>query len=194
MYTLEVRRFIWRLGLVVGFVAFGASGFGVALAQGSTAKVSIDAPAQGSVLGAGLPVFIGGWAADPSGLGTGVNGVDVYLDGPPGTGRLLGSAEYGFRRPDVANVFGKQALTNSGFHYVWVPRGVPAGEHTVYVAARTQAGTVVVESIGVTVLSTSERGCSFIFPCYIQRSSIAWEIDTGGPGTRFDYFPETFIP
>jgi hypothetical protein len=180
------------VGVVAGLLALAANGFGLAQAQGATARVSIDAPGSGATVGAGQPVFIGGWAADTAGLGTGVNGVDIYLDGPPSSGRLLGSAEYGIRRPDVASVLGRPALTNSGFNYVWVPRGVPVGEHMIYVAARTQAGSVVVESIAVTVLGTSEAGCSFLRPCFLGRSSIAWEVDMGGPGTRFEYFHDRF--
>ena len=185
--TFVYRRFLRHIGVVIGLIALGAGGLGITQAQGSTAKVSIDAPTSGATLGGGLPVFIGGWAADPSGLGTGVNGVDVYLDGPPSSGRLLGSAAYGIRRPDVASVFGKQSLTNSGFEYVWVPRGVPAGDHTLYIAARTQAGSDVIETVAVTLRTASESFCSFIQPCYLRRTSFGWEVDKGGPTTTFEW-------
>lgn len=188
------RRLLRHVGVAAGLLALGAGGLGLAQAQGATAKVNIDAPGSGATVGSGQPVFIGGWAADTAGLGTGVNGVDIYLDGPPSSGRLLGSAEYGIRRPDVASVLGRPGLTNSGFNYVWVPRGVPVGEHTLYVAARTQAGPVVVESIAVTLIGVSEAGCSFLRPCYIGRTGLAWEVDFGGPAIHYEYFPEYFVP
>src|SRR5437016_1031922 len=85
----------------------------------SSAMVMIDAPSGGITITNGVPLAIGGWAVDPGGSGTGITSVDVYLDGPAGSGRLLGQARYGDMRRDVAAVTGHPEWTNSGFTLDW---------------------------------------------------------------------------
>ena len=65
---------------------------------------------------------------------------------------------------------------------------MPEGAHTVYAAARTQAGPVALGSVDITVSAVTSSRCSMIAPCYLRRFSFGWEVDTGGPGTRYDYF------
>jgi len=46
---------------------------------------------------------LSGFALDlASAAGTGINRVHIYLDGPYGTGTIIGGATYGLNRPDVA--------------------------------------------------------------------------------------------
>src|SRR5207245_599897 len=62
-------------------------------------------PVQGASSGT---VLFSGWALDRSAVGgTGVSVVQLYLDGPPGTGTLLGTAAYGNPRPDVGRAYGE---------------------------------------------------------------------------------------
>ena len=189
-----VSRYGLRFASALAAVAVGAATLAAgaaAAAQGSTAMVTLDIPGSGSVAPIGQPVHVGGWAVDPSGQGTGVNGVDIYLDGQPTAGgRSLGTAAYGAPRADVASLFGRPQWMASGFDFVWIPRDVPAGAHTLYAAARTQAGTVALGSVDITVSPVTASYCTFIRPCYVRRFSYGWEVDTGGPGIRLDYFTD----
>ncbi len=88
-------------------------------------KLQVDEPTPNRVIANGDIVNIGGWT-------TGTR-VDVYLDGPSGVGRGLGSTEVSKARPDVMGVTGK---LNSGFDLPWAPMGeLTDGPHTLYVYA-----------------------------------------------------------
>jgi len=81
-------------------------------------------------------IKIGGWAIDKnSTTGTGIDAVHIYLDGPAGSGKLLGGATYGVRRPDVGAAFGER-FTNSGYEFTWNTKGL-TGPHTLYIYARS---------------------------------------------------------
>src|SRR5579871_2161522 len=91
---------------------------------GATTQITVDSPVGGSLVAAS-PIDIGGWAVDPAGPGSGVDSVQVYLDGPMGsTAPLLGSTSYGSARPDVAVALGNPAFTDSGFNLLWSPSNV----------------------------------------------------------------------
>jgi hypothetical protein len=106
--------------------------------QAGKAHVQVDQPSPaGPLLG---EIEIGGWAADPtSAEGTGVDAVQVYLDGmPPDEGTYLGKAEYGLDRPDVAAMLGEQFVA-SGYRFTWRV-AAPPGEHELLVLARDRDG------------------------------------------------------
>jgi hypothetical protein len=100
-------------------------------ADASSTLVVIDTP-RGDA--AGTQLYISGWAADPrSAGGTGVDRVDVYLDGERDAGgTFLGRATYGLARPDVAAHLGSSRFALSGYAIVAT---VTPGPHTVYVYA-----------------------------------------------------------
>jgi hypothetical protein len=99
-------------------------------ADADSTLVVIDTPRGGN---SGPDLYVAGWAADPgSTAGTGVDRVDVYLDGEPGTGTLLGSATYGLQRPDVVANLGSSRFLLSGYA---MTASVSPGPHTVYVYA-----------------------------------------------------------
>ncbi len=109
------------------------------VAQESTAQVVVERPLPGTSVSA--QVQVSGWALDPSGPGTGIDAVHVYLDGEPGQprSRFLGTASYGQSRPDVARTMGEERFTRSGFSLV---TELPPGNHTLFVYAHsTGAGT-----------------------------------------------------
>src|SRR5205807_1786943 len=89
--------------------------------DGATIRLNVEAPPQGSQLEG--PVRLQGWAADPAAVvGTGVERIDLYLDGEVTTrGVPLGEVSYGDSRPDVAAALGGDSeetrgrLTRSGF-------------------------------------------------------------------------------
>jgi hypothetical protein len=117
-----------------------------------TATISIDAPTDGATVTNGTAVGIGGWAADPGGSGTGVDTVRVYLDNRMDAGgTLLGDATYGTPRPDVAAALGTSGVTNSGFNLSWTPSNVSAGQHTLYVYARSTNGSWSFKTVNVSV-------------------------------------------
>lgn len=103
----------------------------------STAQITVDVPASGAQVANGSRVLIGGWAVDSAGPGTGVDQVQVYLDGERATGTLLGTATSGGNRPDVAQALGNPAFDKSGFDFFWTPTNVRNGNHTLYIYAHS---------------------------------------------------------
>lgn len=121
-----------------------------ALADGPL--VTIDAPAGGATFTEGQTIRVSGWAADPSGTGTGINRVDVYLDRRPGVqGTSIGTATYGIDRPDVASAYGRSDWTRAGFVFEWTPQSLTEGDHVVQVEARSDTGSTGVQSVSVTI-------------------------------------------
>ena len=131
--------------LMTSLPAFGQIG------GGATTRLSVDSPTEGAMVSNGVQVDVGGWAADTAGPGTGVDEVRVYLDGRmDANGRLLGAANYGGPRPDVATALGSAAYTNTGFDYLWTPSGLSAGAHTLYVYAHSVANGWAYKPVNVT--------------------------------------------
>ena len=116
--------------------------------EGPTIRLNVDAPPQGSPVEA--PVRLQGWAADPGAtVGTGVERIDLYLDGEVTTrGVPLGELPYGDSRPDVAAALGGQnederaRLARSGFSALWNPAGIAPGTHSLTFYARGPSGAV----------------------------------------------------
>src|SRR5204862_3463575 len=89
------------------------SAFAAPQADASSTLVVLDTPRGGN---SGSQLYVAGWAADPnSSSGTGVDRVDVYLDGDQSSGTLLGRATYGLSRPDVAAHLGGGRFALSGY-------------------------------------------------------------------------------
>ena len=124
--------------------AINAAGGGNNVLIGS-ASVTISATAAGTPIGnfenanGGVrgTFRVSGWTLDPDAR-TEATAVHVYLDGPAGVGRLLGSATANRSRPDVNETFpgaGDQHGFDAGFD------GLAAGTtHTAYVYAINRAG------------------------------------------------------
>jgi len=100
-------------------------------ADAASTLIVIDAPKGGNT---STQLEVRGWAADPNARnGTGVDSVEVYLDGERDAGGTrLGQATYGLQRPDVAANLGSQQFLLSGFA---LQTTVAPGPHTVYVYA-----------------------------------------------------------
>lgn len=103
----------------------------------------------------GVNKEIKGWAVDrnaPS--GTGVDQVEVYLDGERGTSAAvkLGAATYGGNNGDPAQELGDTRFTNSGFTLTWNPSQFRPGPHTVLVYARsTYTDSWTVKRVPITI-------------------------------------------
>jgi hypothetical protein len=116
--------------------------------DGPTTLLNIESPPQGSLVAA--PVRLQGWAADPQApLGTGVDHVELYLDGEVTTlGVPLGDIPYGESRPDVGAALGgdnelaRARFSRSGFGMFWNPSGLTPGSHSLTVYARGPDGAV----------------------------------------------------
>jgi hypothetical protein len=116
--------------------------------EGPTIMLNIESPPQGSLVTA--PVRLQGWAADPlATLGTGVDRVELYLDGEVTTlGVPLGDVAYGESRPDVGAALGgdnelaRARFSRSGLGMFWNPAGVTPGSHSLTLYARGPDGAV----------------------------------------------------
>ena len=128
--------------------------------DGPTIVLNVESPPQGSQLAA--PVRLQGWAANPRALeGTGVERVDVYLDGQITTrGVPVGELAYGDSRPDVGRSLGGDSeaaqarLSRSGFALFWNPAGVSPGSHSLTFYARGPEGAVA-RSLAVEVTAAA---------------------------------------
>ena len=96
----------------------------LALAPGA-AMLNVDLPAPNAMLNNGQTVDIGGWTTGSR--------VDVYLDGPAGLGRGVGSASVDGSRADVARATGSSNLGSSGFDVSWQPTDLTSGAHTLWI-------------------------------------------------------------
>lgn len=101
--------------------------------------IRMMSPTEGSVMeGSGREIK--GWAVDRNALsGTGVDRVEVYLDGErtvAGTVKL-GEATYGGDYGSPAQELNDSRYKNSGFLLIWNPNQFRAGQHTLYVYARS---------------------------------------------------------
>ncbi len=87
-------------------------------------------------------VRISGWAADLSvSENTGINKVEVFLDGPRNFGKLLGQAQYGLERTDVGNIYGAN-FNLSGYSFNFDASSLEQGSsHKLYVYAYSSKGT-----------------------------------------------------
>jgi hypothetical protein len=146
--TLPIR-------LLAGLAVLTAVALPALPAQGQTVsgttRIAVDTPTEGATVTNGTQILIGGWAVDTAGPGTGVDQMRVYLDNPMDSGgRLLGTADYGVSRADVAASLGTAAFTSSGFNYLWTPSGLTGGSHTLYVYAHSIANGWVSKTVTVT--------------------------------------------
>jgi hypothetical protein len=178
-----------RISLLVATAAAGAVLAPVDPGQAqapTTVSISLEAPEGEPTVRNGLPVFIGGWAADVA-QGASVRSVDIYVDGPAGQGTWVGVANYGLVRSDVATVLGRPDLTNSGFGLEWIPDALSEGPHTLYLYARSTSGDMA--SATATVVGDGEVRASPSNPIFRRLPGLGWEIDTGGPTVRIERDP-----
>ncbi|MEA2638789.1 MAG: hypothetical protein QOF51_183 [Chloroflexota bacterium] len=103
---------------------------------------SIDSPAAGATISNGQQIDIAGWVDGSQ--------VNATLDGPPGQGQAIGTAQVNRARPDVVTATGRTDLANSGYDIIWTASGLtPAGSnHTIYVST-TRSGQTVTASITI---------------------------------------------
>jgi DUF2075 family protein len=101
------------------------------------ALINVDLPSPNQQLSGDFE--LAGWAVEQSAMdSTGITAIHVY-DGPAnGEQNMLGVAQYGIARPDVASNFGKANFTNCGFKLIVNSSKLTNGKHTLYVYAYNQ--------------------------------------------------------
>jgi len=132
------HRYLWRLlPVFTGLLALLLSA-AVAAAQDASIDITVDTPTSGQAVVDGQQMTVGGWAVDTdASAGTGIDMVHIYADGPAGGGGvILGAADYGVMRPDVANVTGEPGWVYSGFNF---NTQLSTGPHMIYVYAHSAA-------------------------------------------------------
>jgi len=110
---------------------------------------AVDVP-PGDLSASALP--LSGWVLDPNASGSsGVDGVSVYLGAPADNGPLLGQAQLGQARPDVASHFANADWGSAGFAMDVPLSSLPAGLTTLTVAAHSPEHGTWLSSVQVVV-------------------------------------------
>ncbi|MFZ3387239.1 MAG: DUF5050 domain-containing protein, partial [Candidatus Hydromicrobium sp.] len=108
-------------------------------------RLSIDNPSHNEIIKEAdkANMWVSGWSADFNFLDTtGIDRIEIYLNGPRGFGEFLGAANYGTERQDVATAYGNANYTNSGYSLNFDASGLEAGsENTLYVYSFSTSGT-----------------------------------------------------
>ena len=107
----------------------------------SSIKVEIDDPENYSAISSG-ETRIQGWAIDTdSSENTGIDKVEIYLDGTMENGLFLGDANYGtLTRGDIADSFGPQ-FAESGYYLDWETSSYTDDiSHFIFVYAHSTSG------------------------------------------------------
>ncbi|GAG70977.1 unnamed protein product [marine sediment metagenome] len=114
-------------------------------------KMSVDSLRQNEVIKEDKKkeLRISGWAADSNVTdSTGIDKVEIYLNGPKGFGKLLGEAKYGLERQDVADFFGNPNYLNSGYSFTYDASSFEPGSINIhfkeYVAAIKRPGRITI--------------------------------------------------
>jgi hypothetical protein len=98
---------------------------------------AVDATTSSATVSTGDPLFVGGWAADPTD-GSPLTNVKIYIDGV-----VVGTPTLGGSRPDVAAATGNSAYANSGFSFTYPAGSLAIGTHTVTAVATNGGGVAV---------------------------------------------------
>ena len=107
-------------------------------------KLSLDGPKENEVITEANKsnVRISGWSVDTNYSGnTGIDRVEIYLNGPKDFGQFLGEADYGLERQDVANALGNANYVNSGYSLNFDASRLETGsENTLYIYSFSNSG------------------------------------------------------
>ena len=127
-----------------------------------TIELHIDGPGHEAIIEESekSSLRIGGWSADLSASdGTGIDRVEIYLNGPKDFGKFLGKAEYGIERQDVVNVLGNANYINSGYSLTFNASGLESGtENSIYIYSYSTSGTY---KLGIRdIIMEGEKGWS----------------------------------
>ena len=129
-------------------------------------KISIDSISDNETITLDKlkEVRVSGWAADLGvGENTGINNVEVFLDGPRNFGKLLGQAQYGLERTDVGNAYGNANYNLSGYSLTFDASSLEQGSsHKLYVYAYSPKGTHSYNTTNIIIEGQSKESNSII--------------------------------
>lgn len=107
-------------------------------------RLSLDNPRENEVITEAnkSSVRISGWSVNTGySENTGIDRVEIYLNGPKDFGQFLGEAEYGTERQDVANALGNANFVNSGYSLEFDASELEAGsENTLFIYSFSNSG------------------------------------------------------
>jgi TolB protein len=96
--------------------------------------ISIDEPEEKTITSS--LQLIKGWAVDlRNNNNPGIKEIEIYLNGPKGSGKFLGNAQYGIPRQDVADFFENKNYLNSGYQFEELINLEPGSIHTIFIYA-----------------------------------------------------------
>ncbi|MCD4669081.1 MAG: DUF5050 domain-containing protein [Actinomycetia bacterium] len=108
-------------------------------------ELHIDGPGHDAVIKEGdkKNLRISGWSADLSVQeNTGIEKIEIYLNGPRNFGTFLGEADYGLERQDVANAYGNANYSASGYNFTFDAGKLGPGTwNTIYIYSYSKSGT-----------------------------------------------------
>jgi hypothetical protein len=124
-------------------------------------RLEVDNPSPGDLVPVGGYV-LGGFAFDPTvgaGQGTGISGVQVFLDDPNQGGSQIGGANSsagtsapGIGLPSARGAASGDQFANSGFHLtVQIPSSAAGNPHAIFVVALANTGRVGTVAVPVVV-------------------------------------------
>ncbi|MCJ7472430.1 MAG: hypothetical protein MUP02_06465, partial [Actinobacteria bacterium] len=109
-----------------------------------TIELHIDGPGHEAIIEESekSSLRISGWSADlTASTGTGIDRIEIYLNGPKDFGKVLEEAEYGTERQDVADALGNANYTNSGYSLTFDAGSLePGTENSIYVYSYSLSG------------------------------------------------------
>ncbi len=112
---------------------------------------AIDAPTNGSVLGAGQPFSVNGWLVDKSSaFNVGIDAIGITAQQSGGPAIDLGQARLALSRPDVANALNNPNWNGAGYS-LDVTSGLPSGTYTIAISAHTTSQGWVSRTATLTV-------------------------------------------
>jgi len=80
--------------------------------------------------------LIRGWAVDiKNSTNSGIKEIEIYLNGPKGYGKFIGTARYNIPRQDVADFLKNQNFLNSGYQFEELISLEPGSTHTIFIYA-----------------------------------------------------------
>ena len=108
-------------------------------------RLSIDDPKDNEIITEAdkSNVKVSGWSVDLNSHDTtGIDRIEIYLNGPRDFGKSIGDVNYGIERQGVANALGNANYTNSGYSLKFDASILEAGsENTLYIYSFSTSGT-----------------------------------------------------
>jgi Tol biopolymer transport system component len=143
-----------------------------------TIELHIDSPSHNSTLEKEdlEELRISGWSADLSVQdSTGIDRVEIYLNGPKDFGRFLGEADYGIERQDVANAYANANYTYSGYSLTFDAGSLEEGtENTIYVYSYSDNDTFTLATRDIAI--EGERDINVVISAEIGLSKSTVEV------------------